>query len=191
MLIIGGLILNVLVGASLYDPVQQHLKRVPVDKSKKNQSSVVYCVDSPVEGKRNGEIVRPSEEKALLDSVYETKEHTEDGFEVMSEYHPSPNREFHNVTQPLILIDGSPTIVTKNGGSYPALNQPISTDGVQQISRKISTGSYRGRNTYTMGSTGQITRKASVSRQLPRVASTSGMVRKVSITSNLSSSSFR
>ncbi|XP_046669324.1 monocarboxylate transporter 13 isoform X1 [Homalodisca vitripennis] len=189
VLILGGLILNVLVGASLYDPVQQHLKKVPVVKSEKDSKH--HNADENTDKKANGEVVKLPEEKALLDTViFEAQEIPTKEDEVILAYHPStPKKDLHMsaVSQPLIILEGDSNM--RNGGSHLSLNRQTANSGsAQHISRKISTGSYRGRNSYLMGSTGQITRRMSVSRPLPRVASATTMSRKISVGSM---SSFR
>lgn len=188
VLIMGGLILNVLVGASLYDPVQEHLKRV---RKKSHKQNGVYYIENKTNDKANGEIIKSPEEKALLDTViFETQEIPLEKDEILLEYHSSsPHKSFSGVNQPLLLTEGNLNIVSKNGGSRVSLGRQISnSESVQQISRKISTGSYRGR---VMGSASQITRQTSISRPIHRVASASTMTRKISVGSNLSSSSFR
>lgn len=191
VLIMGGLILNVLVGASLYDPVQQHLKKVPVNSSKKNgkYSNTSYKLQKTTEA--NNDNSKSPEEKALVDKViYESGESPIQENKVRLEFQPpSPDREyFLAANTPLLEED----IVLKNGVSHLSLNQPITnSESVQHISRKISTGSYRGKNSYLMASTGQIPCKMSISRPVPKVASVAAMSRKISVSSNISSSSFR
>lgn len=186
----GGLILNVLVGASLYDPVQQHLKKVVVDSSKKNGKQNIVCKQDKTKEIKN-ENPKTPEEKALIDKViYESSETPIQENKVRLEFHPpSPEREYFSaVNHPLLEED----VVLKNGVSHLSLNRPITnSESVQHISRKISTGSYRGKNAYVMGSTGQIPRKMSLSRPVPKVASVTGMSRKISVGSNISGSSFR
>lgn len=181
--------MNVLVGASLYDPVQEHLKKVPKSKKNGKHSEVYYVTNNAGDGK-NGDIKKTPEEKALLDSVFEHKEIPVEKDEIILEYHPS-NGNKTGLTQPLIVVEGNSTTMAKNGGSRISLVRMTgNSDSSQQIGRKISTGSYRDRGR-VMGSTSQISRKTSVTRPLHRVASAATMTRKVSMVSNLSSSSFR
>lgn len=198
VLIMGGLILNVLVGASLYDPVQQHLKKVPVDSNNK-KNSVTYSRQYSVKSnsKKTMDKVQGAEEKGLLDDViYETKENGVGGKEVNLLYKSdSCNdkliRNISGANQPLITVQNNSNNQINRNVSNLSIGRPIlSSESIG--TRKVSTGSYMGRSNLAVGSTGQICRKTStVSRQMPRVSSAVYMSRKVSVTSNMSSSSFR
>lgn len=193
----GGLILNVLVGASLYDPVQQHLKKVPVDSSSR-KNGVTYQKPIKSKFKKTVDKVQGVEEKGLLDDIYETKENGIDGKDLKVVYKTDSEtcndrlaRNFSGVNQQLMTVQNNSNNQISRNVSSLSIGRPIlSSESIGP--RKVSTGSYMGRSNLTIGSTGQICRKTStVSRQMPRVSSAVHMSRKVSVTSNMSSSSFR
>uniref|UniRef100_A0A1B6DJ57 Major facilitator superfamily (MFS) profile domain-containing protein n=2 Tax=Clastoptera arizonana TaxID=38151 RepID=A0A1B6DJ57_9HEMI len=175
VLIMGGLILNVLVGASFYDPVQQHLIKVRVDKNKPNPITYKKC---DILAKKNKKKKSPKETPSVDVQIYKNNENGENNFKV---------NDYSAVTEPLLEDTNSKikngTIVSKNIQN---------SESTGQINRKISTTSYMGKSVLTIGSTGQIARKtSSVSYKMPRVASAVTMSRQVSVVSNMSGSSFR
>lgn len=176
----GGLILNVLVGAAVYDPVQEHLIKVPVDKNKPNPITYKKCDIKPRKNKKKKVV----EEKPSLDSViYETNENGVNSYSIRV-------NDFSGATEPLLEEEDGFNNIFRNG---TIVSRPVpNSESTGHINRKISTTSYMGKCVLTVGSTGQIARKTStISHKMPRVASAATMSRQVSVVSNISSSSFR
>lgn len=183
VLIMGGLTLNVWVGAMLYEPVNYHMKKVPKVRS----------VDEHEELKKIP--VTEPEDKALLDIVILESKEADNEFDgdIILDSPESPNIDLANrdANQPLLFVDSCNQL---NRKISPPPSRPVFNVGsTGHLTRKISSSSYTGKQpNLIVGSTGQISRKPSIiSRQLPRVNSTSQMSRKISVASNMSTSSFR
>ncbi|XP_075228297.1 solute carrier family 16 member hermes isoform X3 [Lycorma delicatula] len=182
VLIMGGLTLNVWVGAMLYEPVEYHMKRVPKQKME-------------VEEEFKQQITEP-EEKGLLEiKIMESKEGYDDEVTKILDSPESPiiDKVFKDANQPLLLVDSCNQLNRKISPPPINLGRPVFAVGsTGHLTRKISSCSYVSKPNLVVGSTGQISRKPSlVSRQIPRVNSASQMSRKISVASNMSNSSFR
>ncbi|KAL1138848.1 hypothetical protein AAG570_008910 [Ranatra chinensis] len=167
VLIMGGITLNVLVGALLYEPVQKHMKLVKVVKESKNESE--------------------NEEKLLefIPQKTESVERKDSNTVVVATFKPSVKLESECKER---LIDNGSTRTRKISCGAGFGKSALSLDA-GPMSRKVSSCSYRGG--MGVGSTGHLSRKTSAYARPMGIGSTAQMTRNFSVASNMSSSSFR
>ncbi|XP_022195880.1 monocarboxylate transporter 13 isoform X1 [Nilaparvata lugens] len=182
VLIMGGLTLNVWVGAMLYEPVQYHLKKV-----RKQQPQL----DADDQLNKNLEL----EDNAFPDVVILDTVGVD---EVDAKILDSPESlvlgdTFKDVNQPLLNVESCNQLNRKISPTSNLGKSVFSIGSTGHLTRKIgSCSTIGGRPGMIVGSTGQISRKPSIiSRQMPRVGSATQMSRKISVISNVSTSSFR
>ncbi|XP_024085247.1 monocarboxylate transporter 14 isoform X2 [Cimex lectularius] len=164
VLIMGGLTFNVIVGALVYHPVSQHMKRVRVRK------------DPAIESKLNG-----ADEKSVVDVSPTSPERNGDTVIMMK----SNSKVDQESEQPLLTASEHRKLSSGTGFKKSLVN----LDSVPSV-RKVSSSSYAGRM-YNIGSSGQINRKISTYATPMSVGSTGQMSRNYSVASNMSGSSFR
>ncbi|KAK9511627.1 hypothetical protein O3M35_000249 [Rhynocoris fuscipes] len=166
VLIMGGLTLNVIVGALLYDPVEKHMKWVKVKKELSNGDAVINGKDE----KLHTEIAIP-----------QLQDNEKNGDTVLI-IKPGSRTE-QETEQPLL---GEPVRKMSTSGFRKST---VNIDN-PPMSRKVSSCSYGGRM-MNVGSSGQISRKISAYASPYNIGSSCQISRNYSVASNMSSSSFR
>lgn len=155
VLIIGGLTLNVLVGAMFYHPVEMHMKKVYVDKSKRKEEEK----DSKVEQQPSNDTT-----DTKLETITDQSSSNGSISALVKELNLSPPTE--------IISNGleqskSDYLLSKDRGK----NLPLIPADAIASPRKISvrSGVYDGLPIQKFGSTGQVFRKISVNSKNPSV----------------------